>query len=93
MRFALLCIPRFFCCPGLDHLLHDGRGVGGASSEESAELHMACFMGLVSFLASTNEVLRVDTWHHKVGENTINTMWCAWVIPVSVENAPPAPPQ
>ncbi|CAN0356601.1 unnamed protein product, partial [Scytosiphon promiscuus] len=44
---------------GLDHLLYSGRGVGGESEEEAAELHVACFMGLVSFLASRHEVLRV----------------------------------
>lgn len=27
---------------------------------------MACFMGLVSFLASRHEVLRIDTWNRKV---------------------------
>lgn len=51
---------------GLDHLLYSGSGVGGASDEESAELQMACFMGLVSFLASRHEVLRVSTWNRKV---------------------------
>ncbi|CAN0198488.1 unnamed protein product, partial [Ectocarpus sp. 6 AP-2014] len=45
---------------GLDHLLHSGRGAGGRSDGgEAAELHVACFMGLVSFLASKPEVLRV----------------------------------
>eukprot|EP00752_Nemacystus_decipiens_P002497 g2346.t1 len=43
---------------GLDHLLHSGRGAGG-HNDEATELHVACFMGLVSFLASRQEVLRV----------------------------------
>lgn len=47
---------------GLDHLLASGRGVGG-QGEEAAELHMACFMGLVSFLAGRPEVLRVAPKH------------------------------
>lgn len=45
---------------GLDHLLHSGRGVGGSSEDgEAAELHVACFMSLVSFLAGRLETLRV----------------------------------
>lgn len=55
---------------GLDHLLHSGRGVGGETEEEAAELHVACFMGLVSFLANRHEVLRVATWNMKVIRNT-----------------------
>lgn len=47
---------------GLDHLLYNGRGVGG-QPEEAVELHVACFMGLVSFLAGRLEVLRVMPWH------------------------------
>lgn len=47
---------------GLDHLLASGRGVGG-QGEEATELHMACFMGLVSFLAGRPEVLRVAPKH------------------------------
>ncbi|CAN0460486.1 unnamed protein product, partial [Laminaria digitata] len=46
---------------GLDHLLHNGRGVGG-QQEEGEELHVACFMGLVSFLAGRLQVLRVAPW-------------------------------
>lgn len=52
----------YFACssPDLDHLLHSGRGAGGRSDGgEAAELHIACFMGFVSFLASKPEVLRV----------------------------------
>lgn len=49
---------------GLDHLLYSGRGVGGRR-EEATELHVACFMGLVSFLASRPEVLRVAASHRK----------------------------
>ncbi|CAM9790716.1 unnamed protein product, partial [Ectocarpus fasciculatus] len=45
---------------GLDHLLFSGRGAGGSHEEESTELHVACFMGLVSFLAGRPEVLRVS---------------------------------
>lgn len=49
---------------GLDHLLYSGRGAGGSSHEgEATELHVACFMGLVSFLAGRLEVIRVATWH------------------------------
>lgn len=33
------------------------------SGEESTELRVACFMGLVSFLSSRVEVLRVSPWH------------------------------
>lgn len=55
-------------CTGLDHLLYDGRGVGG-QREEAEELHVACFMGLVSFLAGRLEVLRIAPWHTKVLQN------------------------
>ena len=56
--------PWRFGSAGLDHLLHSGRGAGGTSQEgEAAELHVACFMGLVSFLASRLEVLRVGSRH------------------------------
>lgn len=48
----------------MDHLLHSGRGVGGMG-EEAIELHVACFMGLLSFLASRAEVLRVTPRHRK----------------------------
>eukprot|EP00903_Cladosiphon_okamuranus_P006848 g6670.t1 len=49
---------------GLDHLLYSGRGAGGISDDgEAAELHVACFMGLVSFLAGRLEVLRVASRH------------------------------
>ncbi|CAN0100531.1 unnamed protein product, partial [Ascophyllum nodosum] len=47
---------------GVDHLLISGRGAGG-QGEEAVELHMACFMDLVSFLASRPEVLRVAPRH------------------------------
>ena len=47
---------------GLDHLLASGRGAGG-QGEEAIELHIACFMGLVSFLAGRPEVLRVAPNH------------------------------
>ncbi|CAN0316610.1 unnamed protein product, partial [Scytosiphon promiscuus] len=51
--------------PGLDHLLFLGRGAGGSTEEESTELHVACFMGLVSVLAARMDVLRVSSWHSK----------------------------
>ena len=54
---------------GLDHLLYGGRGAGG-QREESDELHVACFMGLVSFLAGRNEVLRVSPWEKKFPLNS-----------------------
>lgn len=51
---------------GMDHLLFSGRGAGGSSEDgEAAELHVACFMGLMSFLASRPEVLRVATRHRQ----------------------------
>ncbi|CBN77322.1 peptidase S8 and S53 [Ectocarpus siliculosus] len=50
---------------GLDHLLFSGRGAGGSDEEESTELHVACFMGLVSFFAGRPEVLRVSPRHTK----------------------------
>lgn len=43
----------------MDHLLHDGRGVGGAEGAESDDLHVACLMGLLSFFASIPEVQRI----------------------------------
>lgn len=49
---------------GVDHLLYNGRGVGG-QREEAVELHVACFMGLISFLAGRLEVVRVAPWHTK----------------------------
>lgn len=48
---------------GLDHLLPPGRGAGGSKGAESEELKVACFMGLVSYLASVPEVLRVAPLH------------------------------
>lgn len=48
---------------GLDHLLYLGRGAGGSEDGEAAELHVACFMGFVSFLASRPEVLRIAPRH------------------------------
>lgn len=50
---------------GLDHLLFSGRGAGGSTDEESNELHVACFMGLVSVLAGRLDVLRVSSRHSK----------------------------
>ena len=57
-----ILVVTLFRTSGLDHLLHNGRGVGG-HDDEAAELHVACFMGLVSFLASRQEVLRIDPKH------------------------------
>lgn len=42
----------------MDHLLYKESG-GGRNNEEAAELRVACFMGLVSFLSARVEVLRV----------------------------------
>lgn len=59
----VLTFPIVHCShKGLDHLLYSGRGAGG-HQEEAAELHVACFMGLLSFLASRHEVLRVAPTH------------------------------
>ena len=55
-----------FLVAGLHHLLQSGRGVGGASEEEAAELKTACFMGLLSVIANKHEVLKVTTWNMKV---------------------------
>lgn len=67
-----LCVlPVFYRCQtprphtGLAHLLYNGRGARGQREEEE-ELHVACFMGFVSFLAGRIEVLRVAPWHAKV---------------------------
>lgn len=49
---------------GLDHLLYTESGAG-EDLEEAAELRVACFMGLVSFLSSRMEVLRVAPRHTK----------------------------
>lgn len=49
---------------GLDHLLYKESGEG-ESQDEAAELRVACFMGLVSFLAGRTEVLRVAPRHAK----------------------------
>ena len=38
----------------------------GGQGEEAEELHVACFMGLVSFLAGRLEVLRIAPWHKQV---------------------------
>ena len=43
----------------------------GGQGEEAEELHVACFMGLVSFLAARLEVLRVAPWHTKVLLNAV----------------------
>lgn len=49
---------------GLDHLLYSGRGAGGTwKGGEAAELRVACFMGLLSFLAGRLDVLRVSSTH------------------------------
>lgn len=48
---------------GLDHLLVGGRGAGGSAGAESEELHVACFMGLVSYLASRPQTLRVAPYY------------------------------
>ncbi|CBJ33955.1 conserved unknown protein [Ectocarpus siliculosus] len=45
---------------GMDHLLPEGRGAGGNEGPEADELQVACFMALLSFLASRPEVLRVS---------------------------------
>lgn len=56
---AVNCAPIILFPPlGLDHLLYLGRGAGG-HNDEAIELHVACFMGLVYFLASRQEVLRI----------------------------------
>lgn len=47
----------------MDHLLVGGRGAGGSAGAESEELHVACFMGLVSYLASRPQVLRVAPYY------------------------------
>lgn len=44
----------------MDHLLPEGRGAGGNEGAEADELQVACFMALLSFLASRPEVLRVS---------------------------------
>lgn len=48
---------------GLDHLLYTVRGGATGSDEEPTQLRVACFMGLVSFLSSRVEVLRVSPRH------------------------------
>ena len=49
---------------GVDHLLYSGRGAGGTrKGGEAAELHVACYMGLVSFFAGRLDVLRVASKH------------------------------
>ncbi|CAM9519204.1 unnamed protein product, partial [Scytosiphon promiscuus] len=45
---------------GIDHLLPGGRGAGGNEGEEADELQVACFMGLLSFLAARPEVVRIS---------------------------------
>ncbi|CAM9659673.1 unnamed protein product, partial [Hapterophycus canaliculatus] len=45
---------------GINHLLPGGRGAGGNEGEEADELQVACFMGLLSFLASRPEVVRIS---------------------------------
>lgn len=58
-------------CQGLDHLLPNGRGAGGQDKDETDELQMACFMGLVSSFASTPEVLRVSPLHVPALHNAV----------------------
>lgn len=48
---------------GLDHLLPEEKGAEGSEAEEAEELKNACFMGLVSCLASIPEVMRVSPLH------------------------------
>lgn len=60
---ASVCDARFCDTAGMDHLLHQGRGAGGSTGAESDELQMACFMGLVSYLAGLPEVQRVSPFH------------------------------
>lgn len=55
----------------MDHLLHLGRGAGGTRGEESDELHMACFMGLVSFFAIMPEVQRISPLHTSELKNAV----------------------
>lgn len=56
---------------GLDHLLSGGRGAGGKKGAESEELKAACFMSLVSCLASAPEVLRVTPLHKEKMMNAV----------------------
>lgn len=56
---------------GLDHLLPNGRGAGGREGEEAEELKATCFMGLLSYLASTPEVLRISSLHKSKFLNAI----------------------
>ena len=58
-----LTVPFLTLAAGLDHLLVDGRGAGGSLGAESKELHVACFMGLVSYLASRPQALRVAPYY------------------------------
>lgn len=55
---------------GLDHLLYNG-GEAAGDNEESTELRVACFMGLVSFLSSRLAVLRVSPRH---GQRLLNAV-------------------
>lgn len=48
---------------GLDHLLPEREGAGSSEAGEAEELKNACFMGLVSYLASIPEVMRVSPLH------------------------------
>lgn len=61
---------------GMDHLLPTGNMDKSntpktPSSFSDNELQVACFMGLVSVLASTPEVLRVSPYHAKSGLNAV----------------------
>lgn len=44
----------------MDHLLASGKGPGVPGG---ADFHVACFMGLVSYLSSRSEVLRIAPYH------------------------------
>ena len=70
----------------MDHLLYPKRGGGNAEKAheeeeeggEIAELRLACFMGLVSFLSGRAEVLRVEPrlrkhLHNAVARSMIQT--------------------
>lgn len=52
------------CHPGLDHLLVLGGGADGGE-DKATELDVACFMGVISFFASRQEVLRISPTHSK----------------------------
>lgn len=53
--------------------------------EEAAELHVACFMGLISFLTSRPEVLRVSP---KVEKRLLNAAARAIIQSATVTDSP-----